>query len=287
MEIKNLFLFKIYFYLKFILKKVQTLELKALAYDNFNSTPTLNSTCTIEITIEDQNDNRPKLEYPKDADLPLVFSLDQTSSNQNASKLIQMANNSSNNNNKLTRFIASDADSPQNSHISYNLQRQIRVKKEPQKPLELVNLFELEPKSGVLSLRQKKSEAPAGFYALVIDLSDQQPDMEVVQKTRVYAFVVLTNSDTGVLMAHEIFRLKQVLNSTRLNDEAELNRNGNEDYYDYEGEDEVKSQDYRFERILNQLKQVIFIYFYQVKYYQYYYLNLFLIHQSCIKKISS
>ena len=233
---------------------MKTVRFKAIAYDNFNKTPTNNSTCIVEITIENENDNRPQLVFPKDSDQPLVFSLDTPTQSTNNSSSIAPTTSSSRQ--LITRLIATDLDLP--NRLTYNLQRQIRIRKQApdHQHLDLVSLFDVEPETGSVYLRggaKRISDNIGGFYALIVELNDRQSELnkdEVVQKNVVYVFLALTNSG-GNLLTNEINRLRDILNTTRLNDDSDNSDRGDDSSED---ESQIRSQDYRFERVLNQLK---------------------------------
>lgn len=122
--------------------------------------------------------------------------------------------------------------------------------------------------TGVVSLiRSSKQRADSGLYALVVELTDQQPDELVVQKTRAYVFVALTNGqEASSVSSLEISRLREILNVTKLNEDVSSSTStsnnvavvvSTDDYYDYSssGEEEAKSNvDFRLDRVMKQLK---------------------------------
>lgn len=231
------------------------IKLKAIAYDNFNATPTQNSTCEIEISIENENDNKPRLMYPRDNDQPVLLPLPNSSSSSENSttraptKLL------------LTRLVANDLDAPPS--LTYSLERQIRVEASHQ--LELVNMFEMDTQTGSLYMVATSANA-TGLYALIVEVSDKQSssggynddddesedesDDNMIQKSRFYVFVALGVSSNN----SDIVRLREIFNFTRLNDDS---LSIDSDEYD-DDSIEAKSPDFRFERVLALLKQVLY-----------------------------
>lgn len=234
-------------------EQVKSIQLKALAYDSLNQTGSLNSTCVIQIELIDVNDNKPRIEYPRDADLPLIFSLDNvlnTTSGVNKSSV------------KLSRLVATDADSGANARLTYTLNRQMKLKygdvaSTGSASVELVNLFDVDARTGQLGLKPANHgghlrERLVGIYALVVDVSDEADESRLTN--RAYVFVALTTT-TNQLVA-QIGRLRVLLNQSRLNDQP-----ADADYYGLDDDDydqdplAPKNPDARFERILNQLRQ--------------------------------
>lgn len=248
-----------------------------IAYDNFNSTPTQNSTCLVEISIENENDNRVQLMYPRDLDQPIVVTLETTSQEQQNNSASGSGNSSSTQTRQLvTRLLASDLDSPY--RISFSLEREYLVRNYPavvsssSSDLPTASLFDVDADTGTVTLNRQRESISSGLYVLVVELIDRHSDVDdettSVQKSRVYVFVAVTSQQQEAdeaTTAGEIARLREILNGTKLNDAVEstnvvVSSNG-DDYDDYSGsssseeeEDQTKSVDYRLERVINQFK---------------------------------
>lgn len=205
----------------------------------------------MDITIENANDNRPQLVYPRDSDQPILVPLDNNNKSSNTSEELLSSRR------LLARLLATDLDSP--PRLTYSLQRQSLVRKYPEPLAD--TLFDLDTNTGSLSLRLASTTPPAGLYVLIVEISDRQTsddddDDSVVQKTRVYVFVALNPAEDTT----EITRLREVLNKTRLNDNTGVgsvvvSSGQNEEYDDYEDDDDTaKSVDYRLERVIDKMR---------------------------------
>lgn len=191
-----------------------------------------------------------------------MFSLDQPKSDPNTTTTSTASSQSRPQ--LLARLVATDLDAP--PKLTYSLHRQIRIRRQAPdlQQLELVNMFDVDAETGAVYLKQAaankrpSAELSSGLYALIVELSDRQSDSsedESVQKSRVYVFLALAGGTST--LTSEITRLREILNQTRLNDQAASSAaETDDDYYDEYSTDEVKSQDFRFERVLSQLKQV-------------------------------
>lgn len=240
---------------------IQSLDLEVIAYDNFNQTPSLNSTCLVHIDVIDLNDNQPVVEYPIDKELPLVF------------KLNSLINDSFVENNRLVsrliKIVAKDADSGLNSILRFKIEKQIRLKIE--KNFEFVeqnsNLFGIDSKTGSLyskfdltnskptngaesnligsfRLRNKNFEIDptiVGFYGLILNISDSSETH--MKSTKHYVFVALVNQSTD--FSNKIDLLKSIINQSSLNSDDYLE-------YDYGLDDEI--EDAKFYSVISQFE---------------------------------
>lgn len=268
---------------EFDFERMDYLELRAIVYDNFNKTPSLNSTCLIQFEIIDLNDNPPVLDSPNDSDMPLVYSLDSL---LNDSLRTQIDFDSNRLLTKILKLNASDLDSGLNSKLIYSIERQVKLKQEKHLDIEneqdeLLELFSLDPRSGVLSAKiefnKKFNSKPKrnalesrligsyrlntsvhkypsnffadyeydtkipGLYGLIVNISDLAESSPL--SIRVYVFLALTGS-SNLSLNPQIKLLKSILNETRPNFL---------DYdYEYENKEEI---DFKFNRVLSQFQK--------------------------------
>ena len=236
---------------------IKSLDLEIIAYDNFNKTPSLNSTCWLRIDVIDLNDNQPVVEYPVDKQLPLIF------------KLNSILNDSFIENNaivsRLTKIMAKDADSGLNSILRFKIEKQIQLGINKDSDQKDVNLFGIDSKSGSLyskfDLSQSKSKQDsnligsfrlsatnleidpslAGFYGLILNISDSAKTH--MKSIKHYVYIVLVNQFED--FEQKISLLKSIINQSSLNDE---------DYFEYENELEEDIEDAQFYNVISQFE---------------------------------
>ncbi|CAF0725228.1 unnamed protein product [Brachionus calyciflorus] len=249
---------------EFDFEKIEFFEFKIMAYDNFNKTPSLNSTCLIQIEVIDLNDHAPLIESPKDNEFPLMFtfnSLTNDSITEN-NKIIS----------KLTRIVARDFDSGLNSVLKYKIEKQIRLKM--QKSLFMdeqeTNIFRIDSKNGNLYTRLdlvKKMNKPkrhsdtrlvgsfslgnsdyeidqkqSGIYGLILNISDSNENNP--QSIKFYMFIALVTNQSDY--TSQVSLLKSIINETGLNSE-DLSE------YDY---DDDKLEDSKFNQVVSQFENL-------------------------------
>ncbi|RNA06581.1 protocadherin-9 isoform X2 [Brachionus plicatilis] len=238
---------------------IKMLDLEIVAYDNFNQTPSLNSTCLVRIDVIDLNDNQPIVLRPLDNEMPFVF------------KLNSILNDSFIENNRLvsrlTKIVAKDADSGLNSILRFKIEKQIKLKVD--KNLDFfeqnVNLFGIDSKTGSVyskfdlspskqnvesnlvgsfRLRNDKFEIDpniSGFYGLVLNISDSAESF--TKSVKHYVFIVLVNRSAD--FEQKISLLKSIINQSRLN---------GQDFFDYDYGFEQDIEDGKFYSVVSQFE---------------------------------
>lgn len=228
-------------------EQVKQVEFKVLAYDNYNKSPSHNTTCLVQIEIIDLNDNKPSLVYPQQSDLPLTFFLDSIRNQSKSSK-----------SSFLFTLNATDFDSTQNGQIKFEMQKQIKLRQKGQQGHDSNGvLFDIDSNTGDVSVRlMSKSKRDVqnemikdeheGIFGLIINIKDQGVDPLA---SRVYVFIVLAKNELSIVnLQPQINLLGTILNQTRLyvDDEDDL------DYY--EDYSDKPSSDPRFDRVIEQFK---------------------------------
>ena len=134
---------------EFDFERVKQIDFEVIAYDNFNKSVSLNSTCRVQIEVIDLNDNRPILVQPKQKEMPLVFDLDSLVRNNLTTVSANKIKVS------LTALNASDADSGLNGQLTFKIEKQVRLRQQNQQGSDSsneisLNMFEIDKSSGQL-----------------------------------------------------------------------------------------------------------------------------------------
>ena len=192
-------------------ENVNAHELKVIATDgaSLHSSP-----CLIQVEVIDVNDNRPQLLTPLDSQMPLMYSVNQLT----------------NNNNYLFTLNATDLDINNSVYgrIRFILEDEIRVD-DASKSIEqqIQNIFECDPATGQLTFKLNDYELNdlIGVYALVFKLSDYGG-----LATQAYVFVALHNQThlNDTIYLTRMSRLRQLIIDANLNAQENENSDMNE-----------------------------------------------------------
>ena len=206
-----------------------------MAYDNNNRTTSLNTTCLIRIDVLDTNDNRPILQAPLDAEMPIVISIETLKAN-----LMKAYRKRT----PILKLNATDPDSGSFGRLTFKLESQIKLEQVNfsntvhGNQIVEVNLFECEPESGLVTARLSATKSGrskrqifkrigarvprshnnkqmyqseyenyethwiddnklVGIYALVVRITDNDENPNSIQlNTRAYIFIALTRNET-------------------------------------------------------------------------------------------